>query len=110
MSDQMNFNGSLGIYKKYLIAELDVDNVTTLGGYDIRKNDFPGPANKMNMTSVGVYAKYTLPFYTHLSVLGRYDYVVAGRNVGQSTVITAGVFFAFYFKHDKGFQEKSSKN
>lgn len=111
MPDMANFNGSIGIYKKYLIAEIMVDNMVTLGGFDIRKNDMPFPSNKMNATSLGAHVKYTLPFDTHISVLGGGDYVVAGRNVGQSTTFNVGAFYAFYTsKHATGFREHSSKN
>ncbi len=106
MPDLFTFNGSVGIYKKYLIAEVMVDNMTTLGGFDIRRNDMPFPSNRMNSTSVGPHVKYTLPFNTHLSIVGGADFVLAGRNVGQATTFNAGAFYAFYIRHNS----KSSKN
>lgn len=118
MPDLATFNGSIGIYKKYLIAEVMIDNMTTLGGFDIRRNDMPFPSNRMNSTSAGVHAKYTFPFDTHLSVVGGGDYVLngveisngnqilRGRNVGQATTFSVGAFYAFYVKHNS----KSSKN
>lgn len=99
MPDMFTFNGSIGVYTKYLIAEAMVDNMTTLGGFDIRKNDMPFPSNKMNSTSAGVHIKYTFPFDTHISVLGASNYVLTGRNVGQSFDFSFGCFYAFYLKH-----------
>ena len=108
MPDVALFNGAIGIYKKYLIAEAMVDNQTTLGGFDMRKNDMPFPSNKMDQTSVGVHVKYTLPFYTHVSANLGSSYVVAGRNVGQATTLNVGVFYAFYVKsRSRGFSEHS---
>jgi len=109
MPNLVTFNGSLGIYKKYLIAEAMVDNMTTLGGFDIRKNDTPFPSNKMDQTSVGVHVKYTLPCDTHFAINGDEDYVVAGRNVGQALTFSIGFFYAFYVKHSAGtFSEHSN--
>jgi len=106
MPDMTTFNGSIGIYKKYLIAEAMVDNMTTLGGFDMRKNDMPFPSNRMNSTSVGVHAKYTFPFYSNVSVVAGGDYVLTGRNEGQATTFSIGAFYAFYVKH----HSKSTKN
>ncbi len=111
MPNMMTYNGSVGIYRKYLIAELMLDNMTTLGGFDMRRNDMPFPSNKMNSTSLGVHAKYTLPFYTHVSIVAGADQVLGGvkvfgknilmpRNVGQSTTLSLGAFYAFYVKHN----------
>jgi hypothetical protein len=105
MPDLATFNGSIGIYKKYLIAEVMVDNMTTLGGFDIRRNDMPFPSNKMNSTSLGVHAKYTFPFETRVSIVGGGDYVLTGRNAGQASALSVGCFYAFYVKHNS----KSSK-
>jgi hypothetical protein len=100
MPDQVTFNGSIGIYKKYLIAEAMVDNMTTLGGFDIRRNDMPFPSNRMNSTSLGVHLKYTFPFDTHFAVVGGAEQVLAGRNVGQAAGLSFGAFYAFYVKHN----------
>lgn len=98
MPDVLNSNFNVGIRKKYLVAEINVENVTTLGGFDIRKNDMPFVSNKMNSTAVGVHAKYTLPFFTHVELVGGGGYVVAGRNVGQSAMFHAGAYYIFKFK------------
>jgi hypothetical protein len=79
------------------LAEALLTNWTTLGGFDITRNNMPFPSNRMNATMLGVALKYTLPVYTHLAVLGGVNYTIAGRNMGQATAINAGVFYAFYF-------------
>lgn len=110
MPDMLTFNGSVGIYKKYLIAEAMVDNMTTLGGFDIRRNDMPFPSNRMNSTSIGAHVKYTLPFDTHLAAVAGIDYVLKGRNVGQATTFNVGAFYALYLsKKEKNSHAPSSK-
>lgn len=82
-----------GYRGKYLIAEALLTNWTTLGGFDITKNNMPFPSNKMISTMVGGYVKYTLKPLPNLSFLGTANYTVAGRNVGQSTSLGLGVFY-----------------
>jgi hypothetical protein len=109
MPDQLTWNGSIGIYKKYLVAEIMADNLTTLGGFDMRKNDMPFVSNRMNATSVGAHIKYTFPFDTHISVVGGSNYVVAGRNVGQALDFSIGGFYALYLKrHATAYQFPSN--
>ena len=98
MPDMMNFHFSTGIRKKYLVAEAQLFNMTTMGGFDIRKNDMPFPSNKMNSTTVGVHFKYTLPFYTHVELVADGNYTVAGRNVGQAATVGLGAYYIFSVK------------
>ena len=65
----------------------------TFGGFDIRPNDMPFVSNQMNMTSLGGHVKYFLPFAPNLEVIGGADFVIAGRNVGQSQTYTAGLYY-----------------
>ena len=93
MPNQLYSNLFVGIRKKNLTAQLQVLNMYTFGGSDIRKNDMPFVSNQMNMTSVGGHLKYFLPFVPNLEVIGGADFVVAGRNVGQSQTYTAGLYY-----------------
>jgi hypothetical protein len=93
MPNQLHSNLNVGIRKKNLIAEAVVMNMYTFGGYDIRKNDMPFASNQMNMTSLGAHGKYFLPFFPNLAVIGGADFVVAGRNVGQSQTYTGGLYY-----------------
>src|SRR5271169_4167029 len=81
-----------GYRGKYLIAEVLLSNWTTLGGFDIRKNDMPFPSNRMNSTTIGANIKYTLKSFTKLSLLAGGNYTIAGRNMGQSTTFNVGAF------------------
>ncbi len=93
MPDQLNSNFNIGIRKKNLIAEAVLMNMYTFGGFDIRKNDMPFVSNQMNMTSLGAHVKYFIPFVQNLEVIGGADFVIAGRNVGQSQTYTGGLYY-----------------
>ncbi len=109
MPNMFNGNLNVGIRKKNLIAEAVLMNMTTLGGFDIRRNDMPFPSNRMNSTSIGAHGKYFIPFVTNLEVIGGYDYVINGRdiqlprsrNVGKSQTFTVGIYYILSLKHNK---------
>jgi hypothetical protein len=93
MPNVLNSNLFLGIRHKGLTAQFQVLNMYTFGGFDIRPNDMPFVSNQMNMTSLGGHVKYFLPFVPNLEVIGGADFVIAGRNVGQSQTYTAGLYY-----------------
>jgi hypothetical protein len=97
MPDAANYQLRAGYRGKYLIAEALLSNWSTLGGFDMTRNNMPFPSNNMDATSIGANFKYTLPIHTNLSVLAGVNKVIKGRNVGQSTAFNAGIFYAFYF-------------
>jgi len=99
----------IGYRSSYLIAEAIATNMNTLGGFDIRRNDMPFPSNKMNATTVGVNVKYTLKKVAGLSFIGGGGYTVAGRNVGQSTMFNAGVFYILDFNHSEKKSDRATK-
>jgi hypothetical protein len=86
-----------GYRGKYLLAEAVLNNWTTLGGFDITKNNMPFPSNRMNATTLGADFKYTLKHFTGLSFVAGGNYTVTGRNMGQATSFYGGAFYAFYF-------------
>jgi hypothetical protein len=98
MPDAAQFQLRAGYRGRYLLAEALLSQWTTLGGFDITRNNMPFPSNRMNATSVGMQVKYTLKSNTHLSLIGGAGTTVAGRNMGKATAFNAGVFYAFYFK------------
>lgn len=108
MPDVSQYQLRAGYRGRYLIAEALLTNMTTLGGFDITRNNMPFPSNRMNSTMVGANVKYTLKNFTNLSILAGANYTVAGRNIGQSTAFNAGFFYAFYFKNKSSVA--SSKN
>lgn len=101
MPNAANYQLRAGYRGKYLLAEALLTNWTTLGGFDITKNNMPFPSNRMNATNVGVALKYTLPKAPGLSLIAGGNYVVAGRNMGQAKSFNVGAFYAFYFGKEK---------
>jgi hypothetical protein len=101
MPDVFYGNLNIGIRKKFFVAEIIADNMTTLGGFDIRKNDMPFVSNRMNMTNIGVHGKYTLPFFTHIELTGGGSYTLTGRNAGQSTMLYLGAYYTFKLNKEK---------
>jgi hypothetical protein len=95
MPDGANFNFRAGFRNHRLIAEAVINNWTTLGGFDITRNNMPFPSNKMNATQAGVNLKYVFPFLPQLSIVAGGMYTIAGRNVGQSTSGYGSFFYVF---------------
>lgn len=97
MPDAMQLMFSCGYRTHRLIAEAMMANWTTLGGFDITKNNMPFPSNRMNMTSAAMNIKYYLKHITGLSFNASGNFVVKGRNAGQSRSIGAGAFYIIDF-------------
>ena len=97
MPDAANFNFRAGFRNHRLIAEAVVNNWTTLGGFDITRNNMPFPSNKMNATMIGVNIKYVLPSLPQLSIVAGGMHTIAGRNVGQATNVYGSFFYVFDF-------------
>ena len=101
MPDAAQFNVRAGYRTDRLIAEALLGNWTTLGGFDITRNNMPFPSNKMNMTAVGINLKYNIKAVDGLSVIGGGNTTIAGRNVGQATSFNGGIFYILSFTGHK---------
>ncbi len=98
MPDGANFNVRAGFRNERLIAEAVLNQMKTLGGFDITRNNMPFPSNKMNATTVGANFKYVIvPRTNEVSLVAGGNTTVAGRNMGQSTTYYASVFYVFDF-------------
>ncbi len=98
MPDAASFNFRTGYRSNTFIGEFVLSNWTTLGGFDITKNNMPFPSNEMNATKAGVAFKYTLIPLPGLSLIASSNITIAGRNVGESTDFSGGFFYVFDFK------------
>ena len=105
-----DYNFRAGYRSKYFIAEAVADISTSLGGFDIRKNDMPFPSNRMNMTSIGGNLRYRLKSFYGLEFTAGDDYVVSGRNAGQSNMIHGGISYIFGLTQKKVQDKDSYKN
>jgi hypothetical protein len=102
MPDAISVNFRVGYRSDRLIAEFVIDNwVTQSGGFDITKNNMPFPSNTMNAIRYGLSSKYTFKNLPELSLVGGYNYVAEGRNVGQSNSFYGGIFYVINFNKNK---------
>jgi hypothetical protein len=97
MPSVTNYNLRTGYRSSKLIAEAVLDIMHTNGGYDITKNNMPFLSNQMNATRAGVNVKYTLSNAEELSFIGNAMYTLMGRNIGQTTSLSAGLFYVLDF-------------
>jgi hypothetical protein len=93
MPDVFTYNVRTGYRQPNLIAEVFLDNQITQGGFDITRNNMPFPSNQMNAMRLGVYVKHELKVIQGLSIIATGNQVVAGRNMGQATTISGGMFY-----------------
>lgn len=97
MPDAATFNIRAGYRTQWWIAEAVFNNWTTLGGFDITRNNMPFPSNRMNATALGINLKYVLKKAPRLSLTGGVNQIIAGRNMGESLTANGGVFYVFDF-------------
>lgn len=101
MPDANSISLRTGYRSKYLWLEGVVSKFTTLGGFDITRNNMPFPSNKMNFTNAGFRIKYVPKSFDRLSVLAEGNRVLKGRNVGQATTLGGSVFYILNFNKNK---------
>lgn len=104
MPDGINFNFRAGFRNHRLIAEAVANNWTSLGGFDITRNNMPFPSNRMNATTVGANFKYVISSIPKLSIVAGGNATIAGRNMGQAVTI----YGSFFYVIDLGRKTKST--
>jgi hypothetical protein len=109
MPDASNFNFRAGYRSDKLIAEAVVNKWTTLGGFDISRNNMPFPSNKMNATTAGVNVKYVVTKNHALSIVAGGNTTISGRNVGQSTNYYGSIFYIVEFSKKSKSKSSSTK-
>ncbi len=98
MPNLMGFNARIGYRKDAdLIVEAVFDQMNTLGGFDMRKNEMPFLSNNMDMGRIGLNFKLPIPKVNGLSLLGNTMYTISGRNVGRSTLFMTGLVYQVEF-------------
>jgi hypothetical protein len=106
MPNAAQFNARMGYRGKTWVIEAVADNWTTLGGFDITRNNMPFPSNRMNMTRTGINVKYEPGFFKGLTLIGGANTTIAGRNAGKSNNVQAGLFYIFNLKPKKSDESK----
>ena len=97
MPNVFDYSLEAGYRKKAFQGALSFMQQNTLGGGDIRRQDMPFVSNQMNASRLGALVMYYLPKPKNLAVRLIGSYVVAGRNVGQSTSFMGGLLYTFNF-------------
>jgi hypothetical protein len=93
MPNVSQFNVRTGFRNKEIVAEVVYDQWTTLGGFDITKNNMPFPSNKMNQSRIGFNGKYEPAKWKGLSLTSAVSMTTAGRNMGKSNAVQFGAFY-----------------
>ena len=86
-----------GYRSKELWIEAVLSKFTTLGGFDITRNNMPFVSSRMNATTAGTRIKYEPKSLGGLSLVANAETVLNGRNVGQSTTIGGAIFYILNF-------------
>jgi hypothetical protein len=105
MPNALNLHFRAGWRNQLLVAEAVLNNWTTLGGFDITRNNMPFPSNRMNALTAGINFKYVMPFHPNLSLVAGGNTTLAGRNVGKAT----GVYGSFFYVFDLSRKQKVNK-
>ena len=88
MPDVFDYTLTAGYQRGRLCIPISLSQQRTLGGGDIRRQDMPFVSNRMDFVKVGALVMYR-GFRLGASR------IVSGRNVGQATTLTAGLFHTF---------------
>jgi len=94
MPNVLNNTFSAGIDRGRWRIPLSLTQQHTLGGGDIRRQDMPFVSNRMDFVKLDGGVMYSLP--GNLAVQLGAGHVLSGRNVGQSTTFTSGLFYALH--------------
>ncbi len=110
MPNGANYNFRAGFRNERVIAEAVVNKWTTLGGFDISRNNMPFPSNRMNATSIGANFKYVVfPTKHEVSLVAGGNTTVAGRNMGQSLTFYGSIFYVLDFNRKTKSTNQTSK-
>ena len=94
MPDVVDWSATAGWQARGVRVPVGVSGQRTLGGGDIRRQDMPFVSNRMDFTRVHAQVAYQVP-RVMLDVHVGGSQVVAGRNVGRSTQLVAGIVGGF---------------
>jgi hypothetical protein len=83
-----------GVARGRLMLPVTLTQQRTLGGSDIRRQDMPFVANRMDYVKLDAGAMYELPASFSMRVGA--GHVLSGRNVGQATTFTTGLVYALH--------------
>ena len=97
MPDVYDYTFSIGYSKGRTLIPISFSQQVTRGGSDIRRQDMPFVSNRMNASRLDASVLYYLPQLNNLGVRFAATRTLSGRNVGQSTTLSAGLLYVFHF-------------
>jgi hypothetical protein len=97
MPDVFDYTVRAGYQNGRFCFPISLSQQHTLGGSDIRQQDMPFVSNRVDFVKVDGVVMYTLPAPRELGIRLGTSRTVSGRNVGQSTTLTGGLFYTFHF-------------
>jgi hypothetical protein len=89
MPSVFDYTVTAGYQRGRLCIPVSLSQQRTLGGGDIRRQDMPFISNRMDFVKVGGVVMYR-------GMTFGASRIVSGRNVGQATTLTAGLFHTFH--------------
>ncbi|MFL5523556.1 MAG: hypothetical protein ACJ8AF_05520 [Gemmatimonadaceae bacterium] len=97
MPNVLDNSVSAGYRRGRWMVPVTLTQQRTLGGGDIRRQDMPFVSNRMDFTRLDGVLRYSINVPKDLAFQIGAGHVLRGRNVGQSTTITSGLFYAYHF-------------
>jgi hypothetical protein len=97
----------LGYLDRLVQAEAILSRFTTLGGFDITRNNMPFPSNRMQATRLGVNVVLRPAFMKAFSLNAGATYTTHGRNVGQSTGYYGALQYVFNWRGKANAQDSA---
>jgi hypothetical protein len=94
MPNVVDYAISVGVKGRKWRVPLSLVQQRTLGGGDMRRQEMPFISNRMDFSRLDGAVMYGLP--GNVSIRVGAAHVLTGRNVGQSTTFTSGLFYAFH--------------
>jgi hypothetical protein len=90
MPDLVDYSIGAGFQQGRVCIPVSFSQHRTLGGGDIRRQDMPFVSNRMDFGRIDGRVIYRGMFFGA-------SRIVSGRNVGQTTAVTGGLFYTFHF-------------
>ena len=97
MPDVFDYVVSAGYVTKRVQIPISFSQQITLGGSDIRRQDMPFVSDRMDASRLDAVFIYFFATPKNLAVRLAAGYTLSGRNVGQSTTMTAGLLYTIPF-------------
>jgi hypothetical protein len=94
MPNVIDYVASAGYLRGALMATASFSQQRTLGGGDIRRQDFPFVSNQVNFARIGALLMTPLPKVRSVVFQLAYARTLDGRNVGQASTFTAGLLYS----------------